>query len=455
MTSTPLEPDSRTESAARSPFPWWVVVGGFVLALGYLPTLNTPFDFVDDGNLVYPAAAGTSPGGYVERWWDRVRANVDHLGPFRPVLWAHWELTANAFAGDPLPWRAARLGWCGLAAGMLLWLLRELKAHPTAALVAAAAAMWNPYRNEIWTSLTLAEGVAMPYALLALVAARKAGTGSRAWAWDLVAVLGLVAALGCKNVFVALVPAMLALRLWPDGVGLADGWRRNRGRAALYLLPLLLPAAHFAYFKLNWHPGQYETPGPSLGQAGRMGLWLKGAAGLDFLGAGLAVVAAALLLARRGSLPACRPRVGQGTPGRPGRRRAADGRRGGRLPAAADDGRPVHDAGRVGARPGPRGRADGVRRPPAGVAEADGVGRPRGRAGRPDGGQRRPPGEVRGPGPDALGGRPPRRADGPAGRPGGWLSGETGAGAPERRGGHPLPLAPPPPRPAGHPGGAV
>ena len=32
--------------------------------------------------------------------------------------------------------------------------------------------MWNPYRNEIWTSLTLSEGVAMPYALAGLCWAR-------------------------------------------------------------------------------------------------------------------------------------------------------------------------------------------------------------------------------------------------------------------------------------------
>jgi hypothetical protein len=175
---------------------------------------------------------------------------------------------------------------------MLLWLLRELKLHPTAALVAGAAAMWNPYRNEIWTSLTLAEGVAMPYALLALVAARRR--------WDAVAVAGLLAALGCKNVFVALVPAMLALRLWPDGVSLRDGWRQNRSRAALYLVPLALPMGHVVYFQLTWHAGQYETPGPSWEQLARIGSWLKGAAGLDFLGLGLAVALGALWVRFRG-----------------------------------------------------------------------------------------------------------------------------------------------------------
>jgi hypothetical protein len=280
-------------------FPWWVVLGGVGLALGYLPTLAAPFDFIDDGNLVYPAPPGTTFGQHVGLWWDKVRANVEHLGPFRPVLWAHWELAANALGGDPLAWRAVRLGWCALAAISLLWLMRELKLHPVAALVAGAAAVWNPYRNEIWTSLTLAEGVAMPYALLALVAARKAGASQRAWVWDAAALIGLLAALGCKNTFAALVPAMVALRLWPDGVALRDGLRRHGSRAAVYILPLLLPAVHYAYFKLNWHPGQYETPGPTLAQAGRMASWLKGAAGMDFLAAGLVLLVIALWWGRR------------------------------------------------------------------------------------------------------------------------------------------------------------
>jgi hypothetical protein len=298
-------PDAPPPAEPRPAFPWWVVLGGLVLALGYLPTLTAPFDFIDDGNLVYPAPPGTTLSQHVGLWWDKVRANVEHLGPFRPVLWAHWELAANALGGDPLAWRAVRLAWCALAAMALLWLMRELKVHPAAALAAGAAAMWNPYRNEIWTSLTLAEGVAMPYALLALVAARKAGTSSRPWAWDAAAVLGLLAALGCKNTFAALTPAMVALRLWPNGVSIRDGLRRNWLRATAYLVPLALPAAHFAYFKLNWHPGQYETPGPTLAQAGRLASWLKGAAGLDFLAAGLALALVALWRARgRPSPPA-------------------------------------------------------------------------------------------------------------------------------------------------------
>ncbi len=283
--------------AAR--FPYWVLVGGAALALGYLPSLTTPFDFIDDGSLVYPAPGDSSAADYVRGWWDKVRANVAHLGPFRPVLWVHWELFANAFQGDAVAWRVSRLVWCGLAATALLWLMRELGVPPAAALTAAAAAMWNPYRNEIWTSLTLAEGVAMPYALLALVAARKAAHSPAPARWDALAFVSFLAALGCKNTFAALLPALLALRVWPDGVTWRAGWSANRWRVGAYLLPLALPAAHFVYFKLNWQPGHYETPGPSLAQVSRIAFWIKGAASLDFLGVGLLGVAAALYCNRR------------------------------------------------------------------------------------------------------------------------------------------------------------
>ncbi len=274
-----------------------------MLAAGYAPTLRSPFDFIDDGNLVYPAPPGTTLAGHAELWWDKVRANYDHLGPFRPTLWAHWELFATVADGQANVWRAIRFLWCGLAAGMLLWLFRELKVHPMAALLAGAAAMWNPYRNEIWTSLTLGEGVAMPYALLALVAARKGATANRPLAWDILAILGVVVALGCKNTFVAVVPAQVALRMFPDGLTLREGWRRNGWRALILSLTVILPVVHFVYFKLNWHAGQYEPQKPSVEQFVRILGNLKGAIGLDFLGAGLALALGCVVMSRAGSPP--------------------------------------------------------------------------------------------------------------------------------------------------------
>ena len=78
----------RASTCSRSP--WWIFVGAALLASLYLPTLATRFDFIDDGNLVYPS--GPMPlGQRLHLVWEKIEANYRHLGPFRPVLWCHWE----------------------------------------------------------------------------------------------------------------------------------------------------------------------------------------------------------------------------------------------------------------------------------------------------------------------------------------------------------------------------
>src|SRR5262249_46574565 len=145
--------------------------------------------------------------------WQKIVANYRDLGPFRPVLWVHWEAAADLLQGSELGWRWTRLVWCGFAAAMLLWLFAALRITLRAALVAGALSLWNPHRTAIGPSLTLAEGVAMPYALLALVCARRAARSSHPLVWDVAGVAGVLAALGCKNTFAALVPAQMFLRV--------------------------------------------------------------------------------------------------------------------------------------------------------------------------------------------------------------------------------------------------
>lgn len=271
---------------------WYILLVMVLLPCLYLPTLGTPFDFIDDGNLVYPAHA-PSAALRLQLVWNKIVANVQHLGPFRPVLWAHWELAADLLHGDSFAWRCGRLFWLAVATGALLLLLRELGIRPWAAFLTAAMAMWNPYRGEIWTSLTLSEGVAMPYALLGLLFAIRAARSPRPFGWDVGGFLCVLAALGCKNTFAALVPVQMLLRIAPDGTALRDGWRRHGKRALLLPLTLLLPLAHFVYFKLQWHPGQYEMA-LSWAQFGRMLSTIKGAMGLDFLAPAVLVVLLAL-----------------------------------------------------------------------------------------------------------------------------------------------------------------
>jgi hypothetical protein len=293
-TAVVVPPDAQGPEHTRAIFRW-IPLGAILLASLYLPTLATRFDFIDDGNLVYP----TGPLPLDERAhvvWQKIVANYEHLGPFRPVLWCHWELAADLLQGSELGWRVTRLIWCAFAAALLLWLFLELGIAPAAALAAGAIAMWNPYRNEIWTSLTLAEGVAMPYALLALVCARRAAGSRCPWAWDVLGACVVLAALGCKNTFAALVPAQMFLRVAEDGMPLSEGWRRHGRRALVLSLTLLLPAVHFAYFKWNWHPGQYLTAGPTLGQGRRIFSALCGAVSVEWIGIGLALAVLAQLI---------------------------------------------------------------------------------------------------------------------------------------------------------------
>src|SRR5262245_1550628 len=110
-----LPPSPRSPSSAR-----WVFLWAALLCSLYLPPLATRFDFIDDGNLVYPAGP-MPPGQRLQTAWDKVVANYEHLGPFRPVLWAHWELEAELLGASPFRWRCARLLWCVLACAALLW----------------------------------------------------------------------------------------------------------------------------------------------------------------------------------------------------------------------------------------------------------------------------------------------------------------------------------------------
>src|SRR5260370_10176895 len=102
--------------------PCWVPLGAIVIAALYAPTLQTRFDFIDDGNLVYPTQAmPLAPRMAVV--WEKIETNYEHLGPFRPTLWLHLEVEGDLFAGNAFAWRMARLFWGALAPGMVLWVL--------------------------------------------------------------------------------------------------------------------------------------------------------------------------------------------------------------------------------------------------------------------------------------------------------------------------------------------
>jgi hypothetical protein len=118
-------------------------------------------------------------------------------------------------------------------------------------------------------------------------------------AWDLAGALCVLAALGCKNTFAALVPAQLFLRMTPDGIPLWSAWRRHALRAAPLALTLIAPIAHYVYFKLHWRPGQYVPGSPTFAGVRQYLFTFIRAMSLDFLGAGIGLTVVAVFVARR------------------------------------------------------------------------------------------------------------------------------------------------------------
>lgn len=277
-------------------FPRWVLVGAILIPCLYLPTLGTRFDFNDDGLLVYPSASfswRSFPGRMLEDAGDEFRSH----GPYRPVTLAHWAAAAQLMGDHPLYRRLARLAWCMLSTGVLLWLLHELAFLPSVALATAALAMWNPYRNEIWLGLGLTEAFGMPYGLAGLICAIRASRSATPWRWEVAAATFALLAIGCKNTFAAVVPAQVLLRL-TAGEGFAtEGRNRRVVGAALLALPLIFPAVHFLLFKLHPSPNHYPT-GFTWEQPWRMCRSVLGAMSIDFMGPALGLMLVTLAIYR-------------------------------------------------------------------------------------------------------------------------------------------------------------
>ena len=92
--------------AVVRPFPWWVPIGATLIALLYLPTLQTKFDFIDDCNLIYP----TRPMPLAERAavvWGKILEGIfnrmptlfraDRAGATQAVI--HWNITGGPGGG--------------------------------------------------------------------------------------------------------------------------------------------------------------------------------------------------------------------------------------------------------------------------------------------------------------------------------------------------------------------
>lgn len=232
--------------------PWWLILGSVLIPAIYIPMLWSPFDCTEDSCIVYPPE-GTFPTNLFHAVASSTLHEFKTTGPFRPVTWAHWHAAAGLFGPDPVARRVARLVWCGFATATLLLLLTEFGTQPGAALLVAAFVQWNPFRSEIWISLAMPEAYAMPYAMLALVCALRASRAVHQQRWDAAGVILLLLCLGIKNVFIALIPPLVWLRLMAG----SRPWRLQMGGAVCYLALSILPIIHFVWLKIAPTPEQY------------------------------------------------------------------------------------------------------------------------------------------------------------------------------------------------------
>jgi hypothetical protein len=264
---------------------------GSLLASIYVPTVPVQFDFVDDGALVY-SSGENSFWGFQREVWSKTYAEFQDKGPFRPGAWYFWVGQQRIFGADVFGWRVFRFVWTALAAATFLWLLRELGFGWGVSLLTTAAAMWNPYRAEVWLSLTHCEGIALPFAMAGLVAAYRAPRSAHSWRWDAAAMTCALVAVGCKNVFAVVIPAQMFLRVCHPDLSLREGFKQYRWRAALLATVLIFPVTHFVCYRLTMHANRHELAWDPR-QPLRMLNALLGGAGKDFLGpaiiAGLAL----------------------------------------------------------------------------------------------------------------------------------------------------------------------
>jgi hypothetical protein len=284
-----------THSASRHDqlsFPLPVLLAGAVLIpCLYAHNLTVPFDFDDDGIIVY-SIGGANLSDWFARVWQLVMSDFVSRGPFRPTFYFFHQTLAALLGPEAVSWRLFFLGWSMIAAGCMLWLMRELRIGALAALCATALAFWNFQRGTIWTHFGLTENIAMPFACMALVCALRAGRSSRPVGWDICGFACALVMLGTKNTFMAIVPVQVLLRIAPEGTDFIAGLRKHWLAAGFLASTLLLPFIHLFYFSRTERA--YAVQRPTLAGAGRIFSGHLRAINLLFLLPALALAISAL-----------------------------------------------------------------------------------------------------------------------------------------------------------------
>jgi hypothetical protein len=281
----------------------WLCLSSLLIASINLPTLSRPFDFEDDGALVHSQGVASFMN-FHERVWSATAAEFATKGPYRPVAWYFWIGQQELFGEDSLEWRCSRFLWTWIAATAFMWLLWEMGFGIGVAVLTTTVAMWNPYRAEVWMSLTHCEGIAMPFAMAGLVCAYRAARSEQAWRWDLAAMAWALLAVGCKNVFAVVIPAQMFLRVCHPDLSLREGVKQFGWRAALLGSVMIFPIVHFVCYRLTMHENRYDMAW-EIRQPLRLLNSFLGGIGKDFLGPALVGALALAVWARlRGGAPA-------------------------------------------------------------------------------------------------------------------------------------------------------
>jgi hypothetical protein len=109
---------------------WFMLLASVLISALFLPTLATPFDFSEDGCLVYRDIFHVRYDNFCTAVMRQTISEFQHTGPFRPVVWAHWYASSLIHGHNALAYRMERLICCAIAAFCFLLLLREFNINP-------------------------------------------------------------------------------------------------------------------------------------------------------------------------------------------------------------------------------------------------------------------------------------------------------------------------------------
>lgn len=238
---------------------WFMLLASVLISALFLPTLATPFDFSEDGCLVYRDIFHVRYDNFCTAVMRQTISEFQHTGPFRPVVWAHWYASSLIHGHNALAYRMERLICCAIAAFCFLLLLREFNINPIASTLVATLACWSTARSEIWLYHGMPEAYGMPYALITLCCAVRASRNGASIYWDVGATVFFLLCLGVKNTYVALLPALLWFRTIGGSISPTEAIAKTGFRLLFYLMPAALPFLHFILLKLYPLPTHFQT----------------------------------------------------------------------------------------------------------------------------------------------------------------------------------------------------